>query len=66
MDNESDRPENIIELPREEALALLKELNSTYGRRLLAMSELLTESQRHHIVHGHPLSRGCCAPRRVS
>jgi hypothetical protein len=55
----SDVP--LIELPRERALELLTALCSSYGRRILRASELLTESQRHAIAHGHPLRFGCCA-----
>lgn len=55
-----EQPESLDLLPRDEALALLAELNSTYGRRILRASELLTESQRHQIAHGHALAYGCC------
>lgn len=47
-------------MPSEDALKILHELTSTYGRRIMRMSECLTEAQRHAITHGHPLAFGCC------
>jgi hypothetical protein len=47
-------------MPSDDALRILHELTSSYGRRILRMSEMLTEAQRHAITHGHPLAFGCC------
>lgn len=62
MENLDPDDTTLTELPRDEVLQLLAELNSTYGRRILRASELLTERQRHAIAYGHPLAYGCCKP----
>jgi hypothetical protein len=66
VDNEPPTDPALDLLPSDVALELLRELTSTFGRRVLRASEMLTESQRHHIVHGHPLSFGCCASEKES
>lgn len=62
VDNSELDDDELVELPREEALVRLLELRNRYGLSWSRATGPLTGSEQHRVEHGHPLRFGCCAP----